>query len=214
MSDASSPSAFLRSFLVLLVKANDGPFNPALLSTISRKCALLKEYGVILDHSEKDCMDRVQEEMNALCQDPRINLDLRLQLLELIELRSLNWLPTRSSETFYREKYAQLSRRREGVEESADDCDISEEAEAIIEVGPVKLFLCSNDLDVTMAAKEQLENYFNNNSSSRSFSRFNAEPTICYPRETLLMLANSAESKKAPVNWASMKHSLPRVIIK
>ena len=94
------------------------------------------------------------------------------------------------------------------------------------------MFICSNDKNVTMAARNQLEQFFSSFSSNTSESQdrselvnhnprtirftalLNTSPTHMYTGEMLLQLATSNKSLKSPVNWAMRIQSLPRVIVK
>merc|ERR1719186_1232824 len=58
----------------------------------------------------KEQLDQVQEGLTRLCQDATLELEmeLRLQLLELIELRTLGWETSESMEKFYTDKFKEV----------------------------------------------------------------------------------------------------------
>jgi len=190
----------------------------------------------------KEQLDQVQEGLTRLCQDATLELELRLQLLELIELRTLGWETSESMEKFYTDKFKEVREKRDGedsprrpMNEEIITTDQEEAAQEMVQVGPVQLFLSSSSREVTVAAKEQLEQFFTPASSpsapttshvttqdtttlNQSNTRYTVppipSPTHHYTREMLLTLANNQESLKAPLNWARRIQSLPRVIVK
>merc|ERR1719186_2511708 len=58
----------------------------------------------------KEQLDQVQEGLTRLCQDATLELEmeLRLQLLELIELRTLGWETSESMEKFYTDIFKEV----------------------------------------------------------------------------------------------------------
>merc|ERR1719186_398010 len=115
----------------------------------------------------KEQLDQVQEGLTRLCQDATLELELRLQLLELIELRTLGWETSESMEKFYTDKFKEVREKRDGEDsprrpmtEEMITTDQEEAAQEMVQVGPVKLFLSSSSREVTVAAKKQLEQFF------------------------------------------------------
>merc|ERR1719508_230156 len=110
----------------------------------------------------KEQLDQVQEELTRLCQDATLDLELRLQLLELIELRTLGWETSESMDKFkeVREKRDGEDSPRRPMNEEIITTDQEEAAQEMVQVGPVQLFLSSSSREVTVAAKEQLEQFF------------------------------------------------------
>merc|ERR1719466_11546 len=190
----------------------------------------------------KEQLDQVQEGLTRLCQDATLELELRLQLLELIELRTLGWETSESMEKFYTDKFKEVREKRDGedsprrpMNEEIITTDQEEAAQEMVQVGPVQLFLSSSSREVTVAAKKQLEQFFTPASSpsapttsqvttqdtttlNQSNTRYTVPPIPSpphhYSREMLLTIANNQESLKAPLNWARRIQSLPRVIVK
>ena len=155
-----------------------------------------------------------------MCQDATLELELRLQLLELIELRTLGWETSESMEKFYTDKFKEVREKRDGEDlrrrsmtKEIITIDQEEAAREMVEVGPVKLFLSSYSREVTIAAKKQLDQFFSPASSpsaptttshvttqdtttiSQSNTRYTVppipSPTHHYTREMLLTLANN-----------------------
>jgi len=246
---ADEATTLLTSLTSLLPQLTSPPFSSSTLATVSEQCNLIKQYGRQLEETEKEQLDQMQEELVRLCQDNSLELELRLQLLELIELRSLGWESNESMESFYRDKFEEVEERRERLDrtkEKVEDNDAAstppeeeslttaddEVVQEMIQVGPVKLFISSSVRNVTLAARNQLEQFFSSSSNTSDSSQARSElpnndsrnirftapvnpsPTHMYTREMLLQLATSQESMKSPVNWATRIQSLPRVIVK
>merc|ERR1719186_940797 len=120
----------------------------------------------------KEQLDQVQEGLTRLCQDATLELELRLQLLELIELRTLGWETSESMEKFYTDKFKEVREKRDGedlprrpMNEEIITTDQEEAAQEMVQVGPVQLFLSSSSREATVAAKKQLEQFFSPASS-------------------------------------------------
>ena len=152
----------------LLPQLTSPPFPPSTLATVSEQCTLIKQYGRQLEETEKEQLDQIQEELARLCQYSSLHLELRLQLLELIELRSLGWESNESMESFYRDKFEEVEERRERLDrtgEKLEDNDTStppeeessttpeEAAQEMIQVGLVMLCISSSDRNVSLAAR-------------------------------------------------------------
>ena len=161
MSIADEATTLLTSLTSLLPQLTSPHFPPSTLAIVSEQCTLIKQYGRQLEETEKVLLDQMQEELARLCQDSSLDLELRLQLLELIELRSLGWESNESMESFYRDNFEEVEERRERMDrtgEKLEDNDVStpveeessstpdeEAAQEIIQVGSVKLFISSTD---------------------------------------------------------------------
>ena len=72
---------------------------------ISDLCSRLKLAGSKLELSFKKELDELQNEFVKICQDSGLDLEVRLQILEIIELRSFGWKPNRGMEEFYIENF-------------------------------------------------------------------------------------------------------------
>ena len=167
-SDAAT--IVLSSLTTLLPQLISPPFSPSTLVSISHECTLLKQYGIELEQTEKQQLDLLQGELTRLCQDTSLDLQLRLQLLELIELRTLGWETNESMESFYKEKFQEVEekedeevktrqRRGEGTV-NISSLDEAGHTQEMIQVGEVKLFISSSNKEVITAAKQQLQQFF------------------------------------------------------
>ena len=75
---------------------------------MSQLCRGLKKVGHRLeaDHSEK--LEELQMYLIEICKDSAVDITVRLDILEIIELRSLGWSSNPHLEYFYQEKKAQF----------------------------------------------------------------------------------------------------------
>jgi len=199
------------------------------LVQVSELCSRIKQYGKQLEETDQEQLNHVMLELTKLCQESSLGLELRLRFLEVIELRSLGWDSNEDLEAFYEDKVNEVVEITSPEQSSIDDNN-EDAAQEMIKVGAVRLFISSTDKTITSAAKKQLEKFFRStswhtydadtaSSAGRSNIYFTAPPiqtstTHQYTRESLLMLATSKESQKAPVNWARRIQALPRVIVK
>lgn len=86
---ANEATTLLTSLTSLLPQLTSPHFPPSTLAIVSEQYTLIKQYGRQLEETEKEQLNQMQEELARLCQDSSLDLELRLQLLEWIELRSL-----------------------------------------------------------------------------------------------------------------------------
>jgi len=189
----SAAATTVLSTLTSLLSQFDSSTSPSTLTSISQQCTLLKQYGKELEQTEKEKLDLVQGELTKMCQDTSLDLQLRLQLLELIELRTLGWESNENMETFYREKFQEVeekedeevkTREQQGGEATGNHPSLDEtgHTQEMIQVGAVKLFLSSTNKEVTTAAKHQLQHFFSasygQNASSGSASNTQTNNTM------------------------------------
>lgn len=71
-------------------------------------CATLKKSGPQLEHLYKDQLDKLGIALRNACKDDELDLVSRVHLLEIIELRAMNWQANENVTTFYKQKLAQL----------------------------------------------------------------------------------------------------------
>eukprot|EP00092_Neocalanus_flemingeri_P031024 GFUD01033701.1.p1 GENE.GFUD01033701.1~~GFUD01033701.1.p1 ORF type:complete len:162 (+),score=70.66 GFUD01033701.1:55-540(+) len=131
MADSTKIMTSLSS---LLSQLTSPPFSPSLLSSLANQCTLLKQYGAQLEQTNKTQLDEVQVELTRLCQDTSLGLEQRLQLLELIELRTLGWETNENMEQFYRIKFKEVGDKEVGDKEVGDTTRraMTEETEEIV----------------------------------------------------------------------------------
>ena len=70
------------------------------------------------DHGEK--LEMLQMYLTEICKDTRVDVTLRLKVLEIIELRSLGWNTNPGMESFYQEKISMFE-KKEDVYITRDD---------------------------------------------------------------------------------------------
>ena len=90
-SDQCSTSSVLLHLDQMIPLAANGPYSSAILSKLSFLCTGLKAVWPLLDTNNKDKLDILQTFLTKICQDTELDLVLRLQVLEMIELRNLAW---------------------------------------------------------------------------------------------------------------------------
>jgi len=68
----------------------------------------LKVYGLQLEQTHKDVLDRYQVFLRTACRDGTLDLVARLQLLEIIELRAMKWKANENVTNYYKHKLLQV----------------------------------------------------------------------------------------------------------
>jgi len=68
----------------------------------------LKVYGLQLEQTHKDVLDKYQVFLRTACRDGTLDLVARLQLLEIIELRAMKWKPNENVTNYYKHKLLQV----------------------------------------------------------------------------------------------------------
>jgi len=232
-SDQISTTSVLVQLDNMLPLLASGPYSSSTLSKLAALCTGLKAVGPLLDINHKDKLDILQILLTKICQDTELDLVLRLQVLEVIELRTLGWKSNEVVDNYYNERFAQFeeSRRRKQERKEAKDSrskeggdkkprlsltpsmssiqeQASEKEKDFVIVDGVKLFLQSSSVQLTASAKKLLEGHFNNQSSAAPPSSSNMK----YSRKDLLTLATSPLAREAPLNWDSLAKTLPAVI--
>eukprot|EP00092_Neocalanus_flemingeri_P090334 GFUD01114412.1.p1 GENE.GFUD01114412.1~~GFUD01114412.1.p1 ORF type:complete len:283 (+),score=114.14 GFUD01114412.1:59-907(+) len=215
----------------LLPLLSSGPYSSSTLSLLAALCTELKLVGPKLERSDKDKLDTLQALLTKICQDRDLDLVLRLQVLEVIELRTLGWKSNEGVDNYYKERFTQFeeSRRKEqerkeakavrsrdaGVKKirenqsgskSSDQEQMDEKDKIFVTVNGVKLFISSTSQELSASAKKFLENHFSNQSMALPTSKMK------YTRTDLLTLASSTMAKEAPLNWDKLAKTLPTVI--
>eukprot|EP00092_Neocalanus_flemingeri_P030666 GFUD01033298.1.p1 GENE.GFUD01033298.1~~GFUD01033298.1.p1 ORF type:complete len:283 (-),score=122.03 GFUD01033298.1:181-1029(-) len=215
----------------LLPLLSSGPYSSSTLSLLAALCTELKLVGPELERSDKDKLDTLQTLLSKICQDRDLDLVLRLQVLEVIELRTLGWKSNEGVDNYYKERFTQFeeSRRKEqerkeakavrskdgGVKKSRKNQSgskssvqeqVDEMEKIFITVNGVKLFISSKSPELSMSAKKFLESHFSNQSMTMPTSKMK------YTRTDLLTLASSTMAREAPANWDKLAKTLPTVI--
>ena len=81
------------------------PLLPATQAQLSTLCLGLKQAGRQLEPGHGQTLDCLQQLLTTLCQDTGVDILLRLQILEVIELRSLGWDSNPTVENYYKERF-------------------------------------------------------------------------------------------------------------
>jgi len=225
-SNISVPSVISRlDQLVPLLAC--GPYSSSTLSKLASLCVDMKAVGPLLDNYNKDKMDTMHTLLTKICQDSQLEVLLRLQVLEVIELRTLGWVRSEAVDNYYQERFAQFGEARKEQErreaktkskEGEKKRKLSQTTSSMtsiqgqnyeVIVNGEKIFLNSNNPELTANAGKLLVNHFTNQSS--------LPPSVCpssmkYSRTDLLTLATSPLSREAPQDWDRLVSKLPSVI--
>merc|ERR1719147_664635 len=98
-----------------------GPYSDSTLTNLSTLCMEVKSVGPQLDEKHKEKMDIMQTLLTKICQDTQLNLELRLQVLEVIELRTLSWVSNETVDHYYQERFAQFEEKRRKEKERMEN---------------------------------------------------------------------------------------------
>jgi len=235
--DLISESSVINLLEELLPLLSSGPYSLTTLSMLAELCSGLKVVGSQLDLVYKDKMDKLQSLLTKVCQDSSLDLILRLQVLEIIELRTLAWKSNEGVDTYYKERFAQFEEsKRKKVErkqikskegQSKDGLDKKQRLSKISKtlssntqepsglqklnllLNGIKLELSSVNVELISSAKIFLENHFSTQPCMPSKSS-----SIKYSRTDLLTLSSSPMAKEAPKHWDRLLKTIPTVVQK
>lgn len=172
-----TPDSVLQMLETLLPRLSCPPLTPTVHAQLSSLCVGLKQVGRLLEPHHHEVLDNLQLLLTSLCQDTSIDILQRLQLLEIIELRSLVWKTNPTVESYYRERFQKSNigsqmtperqERRRKLSQTPSLSSIPEktvtesmEAEDFLVVRGVKLYIRSSDVTAVGAAKEVLKEFF------------------------------------------------------
>ena len=96
------------------------PYYTSTLANLATFCMEVKVVGKELDKRHKEMMDTMQDLLTKVCQDTQLNLELRLQVLEVIELRTLSWVRNETVDDYYQQRCAQFEVKRRREQERKD----------------------------------------------------------------------------------------------
>jgi len=71
-------------------------------------CSTLKRSGPQIENLYKDQLDKLGIALRNACRDDELDLVSRVHILEIIELRAMNWQPNENVTAFYKQKLNQL----------------------------------------------------------------------------------------------------------
>ena len=167
-------------------------------------CNDIKVVGPLLDISHRQKMDDMQTVFTKICQDMKISVKLRLKVLEVIELRTLDWITNEAVDNYYKEKFALIERGKSRSTTNFNDKLRRNEDHAAVHNYGDKLEGCKNVVQALQAAGNLKEE------RDRTLSR----GPIMYSRNDILTLANSPHARVQPMHWSKVVSTLPKVIVK
>ena len=71
-----------------------------------------------MEADHKDKLDLLQSYFVEVCRDPSVDVNIRLSVLEILELRSCGWETNPHIEHFYRERSGEIQRRQEAKKQA------------------------------------------------------------------------------------------------
>ena len=181
-------------------------------------CVGLKQVGRHLESQHSTKLDTLQRVFTELCQDSRLDIVLRLRLLEVIELRTLDWEVTPVVEKYYKERFQQVGGRQMSGSQDQENVqrrgncardDIKTETEThvdSIKVKDVLIYLRSVNPVSIDKAKTVLADFFSHDT--------HLFPAVQYSRETILSLATGDMAHTPPDQWDTLSQSLPSVLLR
>ena len=93
----------------LMTRLMEPPLSNIAEQEVGTLCLALVSFGRRLESHHASTLDKLQEEFSLLCQNPNVNLSLRLQMLEVVELRTLGWQTNPTLENYYSKRRATTS---------------------------------------------------------------------------------------------------------
>lgn len=167
------------------------PYPMITLMKLSSLCVELKAEGHALDTNNPEDMEKIKDDLIKYCQDPGITqLELRLQMLEIIELRELGWKTNKGMEEFYFERFNEAREvAARNISNIQNNASASSEASPRVPLIPIsrrpqtsgitdrdvvrkqmtigrdKLILESANSHIVQIAKQQLETFFSRNNN-------------------------------------------------
>ncbi|KAB7506243.1 Eukaryotic translation initiation factor 4E-binding protein Mextli [Armadillidium nasatum] len=103
-----SIEAVLSEMDLVTQKLNSNIFDQSIFVQITSLCENLKIFGSQLESVYKDQLDRCYVALRNGCRDDNLPLMSRYRLLEVIELRAMNWQPNENHINYYQQKLAQI----------------------------------------------------------------------------------------------------------
>eukprot|EP00092_Neocalanus_flemingeri_P003567 GFUD01003825.1.p1 GENE.GFUD01003825.1~~GFUD01003825.1.p1 ORF type:complete len:477 (+),score=119.21 GFUD01003825.1:72-1502(+) len=83
-------------------------YERSVLSGLVNLCMSLKKNGPQLENLYKDQLDKLGVSLRNACRDEELDLVSRVHLLEIIELRAMNWIPNENVNGYYKQKLSQF----------------------------------------------------------------------------------------------------------
>jgi len=196
-----TPEAVLSLMSSLIPSLSRPPFSQSTLDKLGSLCKGLVKVGRQLERNNPHALNRLQVLLTNLCQDSSLDIVLRLQLLEVIELRSLGWKPDPTVENYYKERIGKFGKKQNSEEDS-----VVELTSCIIEVeGELLTIQCSNAGSLELA-RGVLQQFFSKPPAPI--------PKVMLSRVEIMALAASPSSLSPPKNWEKLAKTLPSVVVR
>merc|ERR1719228_1977387 len=112
------------SVLPLLSGSRDLQLQPVALAQLSSLSVGLRQVGHLLEKNHGDSLDCLHLQLINVCQDPSVDVLLRLQLLEIIELRTLGWQSVPLIDAYYKKRFGDYDRNHKAKDSFAKDVDL------------------------------------------------------------------------------------------
>jgi len=197
-----TPEAVLELLSTLVPLLSRPPFSSSTLEKLGSLCKGLVKVGGHLERTNPSALSRLQVLLTNLCQDSSLDIVLRLQLLEVIELRSLGWKPDPTVEKYYEERIGKFTDQKSNCGESS----VSELTSCVMQIEGVPLTIQCSSAHSLEAARVALHLYFSNQPGPK--------PKVILKREEILALASNPISVNPPRNWEKLSKSLPSVVVR
>jgi len=206
-------------------------FDRGVLTNLEGLTVSLKALGSRFEARHKELVERLQVCFTSLCQDKCIEVRLRLQLLEVIELRSLGWVSNPLVDSYYRERFGMLANSDTKGNQKEDTGNINNNSRSSPSSLPVLSYaVTGGDAASNMKQVSTLEveggteiKIFCANSAVRLKALrllkegFKAAPCNSfrqYSKDVILRLASSPLSREPPVEWDQVLGDLPKDLLR
>jgi len=114
----------LSSVLPLLSGPRDLQLQPVALAQLSSLSVGLRQVGHLLEKNHGDALDCLHLQLINVCQDSSVDVLLRLQLLEVIELRTLDWQSIPLIDAYYQKRFGDYGQNQKVANSFAKDVDL------------------------------------------------------------------------------------------
>merc|ERR1719318_2249661 len=114
----------LSSVLPLLSGPRDLQLQPVALAQLSSLSVGLCQVGHLLEKNHGDALDCLHLQLINVCQDSSVDVFLRLQLLEIIELRTLGWQSVPLIDAYYQKRFGDYDQNQKAANSFAKDVDL------------------------------------------------------------------------------------------
>ena len=184
----TSLSAVVMKLDQILPALTVGPYSDSTLIQLRNLCMDMKFFGEVLDMNYKEKMDMMQSVMAKICQDRQLDLTIRLQVLEIVELRTLDWQSSFIVEEYYKDRLAKLENmKKRGEKKKIEGRERMLSFPSLSSIQEFSNGTYDQDCMISSARK--------------------------YSKADLLMLSTSSLARIPPPNWEELVDTLPPAII-